>query len=96
MTAPALDPVHATQLTRTAARRGLMVLVVDEEDVALRLVPAAERARTEQRPVLVGIVEPRRPFTIDAAIAARYERRRAKGAETWPPRFSPAARECPR
>lgn len=62
----------------TAPRRGLLVLVASANDVTADLTCAADRARVEQLPVLVGLVEPPVPLTIDAAIQARHERRRVE------------------
>ncbi len=76
MSAPVLDRSPALRRIRYAPLPGLLVLIRDSDDLLTRLAPAAEQARTEHRRVLVALVEPPRPFTIDAAIQARHERRR--------------------
>ncbi len=76
MSAPVLDRSPALRRIRYAPLPGLLVLIRDSDDLLMRLAPAAVQARAEQRPVLVALVEPRRPLTIDAAIQARHERRR--------------------
>ena len=67
MSAPVLDQVSVAPQVRTASPRGLMVLVTGERDVVARLAAGAERARAERRPVLVGLVEPPRPLTLEEA-----------------------------
>lgn len=56
---------------------GLMVLVSDVDDVATVLTTAARRARARRGPLVVALVEPPEPLTIDAATRDRHERRRA-------------------
>ncbi len=76
MSVPVVERPPAPQATGSDPLPGLLVLVADGDDLMFRLAVAADQARAEQRPVMVGIVEPLRPFTIDAAIQARHERRR--------------------
>ena len=81
MSAPALDRAPAPQQVRAEPLRGLLVLVGDGDDLLTRLAVAAHQARCGRRPVLVAIVEPPRPLTIDAAMQARHERRRLRERE---------------
>lgn len=78
MSVPVVERIPAPRTVGSDPLPGLLVLVGDGDDLVLRLAVAADQARAERRPVVVGIVEPPRPLTIDAAIQARHERRRVK------------------
>lgn len=58
--------------------RELLVALRDPADLSRSLVSAAARARAAHRPLSVVIVEPARPWTIDAAVIALQDRRRAR------------------
>ncbi|QJY51140.1 hypothetical protein [Pseudonocardia broussonetiae] len=65
------------------APQELLVALCDPADLTRSLVAAATRARAEQRPLTVVIVEPARAWTIDAAVIAVQDRRRARELASW-------------
>ena len=81
-TRPIARPDGRASSPRTGPRE-VLVALRDPADLTRSLVAAATRARAEQRPLSVVLVEPARGWTIDAAVIAVQDRRRAREIASW-------------
>jgi hypothetical protein len=73
---PVLNRRPAPQEVKDDLLPAFLVLIAEVDDLVTPLAAVADQARTQHRPVMIALVEPPRPFSIDAAIQVRHERRR--------------------